>query len=271
MDADGSNVRRLTEDGNATSLYPTWAPDGTKIAYNAGEVGPGGLILMDADGAEREVLVDSDIIGLSWQPIPTGGIPDDGEEPPDGSVQQIPVDEHGCAQRPSQPEPVEEWLTDLVLVAQGQDGPTPWILCARLGSNPEGEKPGEVLCMQFAYVEGLVNTGLDCGFALQQGEPIKTAHNLFAPVLFPEAGYFAGAMPSGAASVTFEPRRGPVIEGDLYEAPDELGIVAQFFTLFADPNPAGALVARDSKGELICQWHADGPMEGPGCPDLSRR
>jgi TolB protein len=33
MDADGRNVVRLTGDQNDVSLYPSWSPDGQKIAY----------------------------------------------------------------------------------------------------------------------------------------------------------------------------------------------------------------------------------------------
>jgi Tol biopolymer transport system component len=33
MDADGSDVRRLSDTTEAASLAPAWSPDGTRIAY----------------------------------------------------------------------------------------------------------------------------------------------------------------------------------------------------------------------------------------------
>ena len=72
MDADGSHVRRLTNgDDRSTNLYPTWSPDGTRIVYVAGITGgPGALVVMDADGSKPTQLVKSDVLGISWQPLP---------------------------------------------------------------------------------------------------------------------------------------------------------------------------------------------------------
>lgn len=76
MDADGSQVRRLTNgDDRSTNLYPTWSPDGTRIAYLAGITGgPGALVVMDADGSNPTQLVKSDVLGISWQPLPSSSI-----------------------------------------------------------------------------------------------------------------------------------------------------------------------------------------------------
>ena len=71
MDADGTNVRRLTNDGpGSTNLDPTFSPGASKIAYQAGVTGgPGALVIMDADGSHPMELVPKDVLGLSWQPI----------------------------------------------------------------------------------------------------------------------------------------------------------------------------------------------------------
>lgn len=69
MNADGSNVHRLTETRpRSTDFNPVWSPDGTKIAYLAGVTGgPGALVVMNEDGSDPEVLVDKDVLGLSWR------------------------------------------------------------------------------------------------------------------------------------------------------------------------------------------------------------
>lgn len=75
MKADGSDVRRLTSgDDRSTNLYPQWSPDGTKIAYLAGITGgPGALVVMNADGSKAASLVENDVLGISWQPLPGTG------------------------------------------------------------------------------------------------------------------------------------------------------------------------------------------------------
>lgn len=78
MDADGSNVNRLTNDGpGVTNLYAEWSPDGKRIAYLAGVTGgPGSLVVMDADGSDPSTIVDGGVIGISWQPLSiTSGSP----------------------------------------------------------------------------------------------------------------------------------------------------------------------------------------------------
>lgn len=72
MDADGSNTARLTDgaDGD-TNLDPVWSPDGSRIAYQAGVTGgPGPLRLIDPDGGNPMLLLDSEILGIAWQPLP---------------------------------------------------------------------------------------------------------------------------------------------------------------------------------------------------------
>jgi len=73
MDADGTHVRQLTNDGpGVTNLDPIFSPDGTKVAYMAGVTGgPGALVVMDPDGSHPLTVVRKDVIGLSWQALPT--------------------------------------------------------------------------------------------------------------------------------------------------------------------------------------------------------
>jgi Tol biopolymer transport system component len=51
MNADGSDVRRLTTDG--ISSHPDWSPDGRKILFDRGD----GLAVMNADGTDRHTLI----------------------------------------------------------------------------------------------------------------------------------------------------------------------------------------------------------------------
>lgn len=89
MDADGSNVRRLTDGGpQDTNLDAQFSPDGTLITYEAGTTGGvGPIVAVRVDGSNPRVLVDVDVLGFSWQPLPEGG---DISPPPTPSPTESP-------------------------------------------------------------------------------------------------------------------------------------------------------------------------------------
>jgi Lipoprotein LpqB beta-propeller domain/WD40-like Beta Propeller Repeat len=73
MDADGSDVRRLTDHGSRfTNIDPQFSPDGAFITYGSAENGVVGLSIMaiPTGGSDPEVLVEGEVIGFSWQPVP---------------------------------------------------------------------------------------------------------------------------------------------------------------------------------------------------------
>jgi Tol biopolymer transport system component len=71
IDADGTNVRRLTE-GDLSDYAPAWSPDGSRIAFlrvNGG--GGGGLYVMNADGSSQRRIAgpELEIFGApAWSP-----------------------------------------------------------------------------------------------------------------------------------------------------------------------------------------------------------
>ena len=64
MDADGGNVKTLTE-GGLSDGYPAWSPDGKWIAYDRGQ----DLWVMDTEGRNvRSIAVEYTPNGHSWSP-----------------------------------------------------------------------------------------------------------------------------------------------------------------------------------------------------------
>ncbi len=89
MDADGSDVRRLTDHGTQfTNIDPQFSPDGAFITYGSADYGVVGLsiIAMATDGSDPEVLVEGEVLGFSWQPLPTVGATVAPSPTPSGNV-----------------------------------------------------------------------------------------------------------------------------------------------------------------------------------------
>lgn len=57
MDADGSNVRQLTENAG-NNYYPSWSPDSKQIAFASNRNGSFQVFVMQADGANVRPLTD---------------------------------------------------------------------------------------------------------------------------------------------------------------------------------------------------------------------
>ena len=68
MNADGSHQVQLTFDDAWKDQVPDWSPDGSKIAYAAGD--PGDILVMNADGSDQHTIVGglTDDFGTAWSP-----------------------------------------------------------------------------------------------------------------------------------------------------------------------------------------------------------
>jgi Tol biopolymer transport system component len=70
MDADGSNLKRLTDHPD-DDRWPTWSPDGTRIAFQSDRDGNWEIYLMNADGSGLFRLTENDKKDTepAWRPV----------------------------------------------------------------------------------------------------------------------------------------------------------------------------------------------------------
>ncbi len=72
MDADGSNVRDLSQaDNPGANMYPAWSPDGKRIAYtNSVDDGSRQIFVLDVDGKNKTQLTKTGIFNcyVAWSP-----------------------------------------------------------------------------------------------------------------------------------------------------------------------------------------------------------
>jgi Tol biopolymer transport system component len=70
MQADGSNVQRLTWWEDASDLSPSWSPDGTRLAFASKRDGNWEIYVMDRDGANLVRLTNhpADDTDPAWSP-----------------------------------------------------------------------------------------------------------------------------------------------------------------------------------------------------------
>ncbi len=59
MDADGSNVQRLTHN-DKVDARPAWSPDGRRLVFHSSRDGSSEIYAMDADGGNVERLTSND-------------------------------------------------------------------------------------------------------------------------------------------------------------------------------------------------------------------
>ena len=64
MNVDGSNKRQLTNNPGVC-MYPTWSPNGARIAYS---VEGQGIHIMNADGSGDQTVAPNSSWGLAWSP-----------------------------------------------------------------------------------------------------------------------------------------------------------------------------------------------------------
>ena len=64
MDADGGNPQNLTNDPDNDS-FPSWSPDGKRIAFSSDRDGNYEIYLMEVDGNNQQRLTDNDFFDTS--------------------------------------------------------------------------------------------------------------------------------------------------------------------------------------------------------------
>lgn len=72
MNPDGTDQHRLTQSRETSEYFPTWSPDGTRIAYLAGDPLFGGqIIVVNADGSDARQITSGFrqfYLNLNWSP-----------------------------------------------------------------------------------------------------------------------------------------------------------------------------------------------------------
>jgi len=58
IDVNGQNLKRLT-DNTFWDLYPTWSPDGTRVAFLSKRDSDFDIYMMNADGSDQHLFYDS--------------------------------------------------------------------------------------------------------------------------------------------------------------------------------------------------------------------
>ncbi len=68
MDADGGNVRQLTDTPSVVDEDPAWSPDGKQIIFQSDRNGNFEIYVMDRDGGNQRRLTDhqADNFWPSW-------------------------------------------------------------------------------------------------------------------------------------------------------------------------------------------------------------
>jgi TolB protein len=67
--SDGTHPHRLTTNP-ASDTYPSWSPDGTKIAFGSDRSGQIDTYVMRADGTRQHRITTVGTVGDAWQPCP---------------------------------------------------------------------------------------------------------------------------------------------------------------------------------------------------------
>jgi TolB protein len=70
MNPDGSERKNLSNNDSG-ELYPTWSPDGSKIAFVSEINGISKIFIMDMNGSNRKNIIGKDLNGNYplWSPI----------------------------------------------------------------------------------------------------------------------------------------------------------------------------------------------------------
>jgi len=68
MNADGSNLQKLTNNDLADDWNPVWSPDGNRIAFISDRSGNDNIYVMDADGGNQQKLTKYNDYRPAWSP-----------------------------------------------------------------------------------------------------------------------------------------------------------------------------------------------------------